>query len=57
VRPLRAVPYILQTFPCAISNVEVYVEETNDVAAERKTSLATARNKFKDGSLDVHQFH
>jgi hypothetical protein len=32
------------------------VEETNDVAGNRKESLATGRNKFKAPSLCVHQF-
>jgi len=33
------------------------VEETNDVAGRRETSLATGRHKFKTSLQCVHQFH
>jgi hypothetical protein len=40
---------------CAITKGEVYVEETNDVAANRKTSLATETSLRTTPC--VHQFH
>jgi hypothetical protein len=43
VREPTALRYIHQTFPCAISKGEIYVEETNDVAANCETSLATEK--------------